>query len=262
MSPAERLAGVFAADRTAVMPFLVCGYPDPETFVELAVAAAQNGADVLEVGIPFSDPIMDGPVIAAATHEVLSRGTSVDQALGLLKEAIAESGLPTVAMTYYNLPFRRGLERFADELIDAGAVGAILPDLSVEDADPWLEQTRERDLASIFIAAQTSPDERLASIAKVTTGFIYAATLLGVTGVRETLSGGVGDLIARIRATTDTPVAAGIGVSTPQQAAEAAELADGVIVGSAITRLISDSDRPVEAVGRFVSELRAAVDRS
>jgi tryptophan synthase alpha chain len=260
MTPASRLTGVFAADRTAVMPFLICGYPDADTFVALAEAAANNGADILEIGIPFSDPIMDGPVIAAATHQVLVDGMTVDRAMGLLARATEASGLPTVAMTYYNLPFRRGLERFADELVEAGAVGAILPDLSVEDADPWLEQARSHDLASIFIAAQTSPDERITSIAKVATGFIYAATLLGVTGVREALSGGVDDLISRIRSRTDIPIAAGIGVSTPEQAAEAAKIADGVIVGSAITRLISEASDPVAAVGDFVGQLRAAVD--
>lgn len=261
MTPRERLAATFAArERALLMPFLVCGYPDGDTFVELARVAAANGAEVLEIGIPFSDPIMDGPVIAAATHEVLVGGQTVDDALALLARASQAAGVPTIAMTYYNLPFRRGLERFADDLVAAGACGVIIPDLSVEDADPWLAVAESRGLATIFIAAQTSPAERLAALAGVSTGFVYAATLLGVTGVRDTLATGVDALISRIRAVSNVPVAAGIGVSTPAQAAQAAEHADGVIVGSALTSIIATASDPISAAGAFVAELRAAID--
>lgn len=262
MTPKSRLASAFERRDTALMPFLVCGYPDIDTFVDLAIVCAQEGADVLEIGIPFSDPIMDGPVIAAAAHEVLTGGQTLDEAMGALARASRASELPTIAMTYYNLPFHRGLERFADEMFEAGAVGAILPDLSVEDADPWLEVSAARELATIFIAAQTSPDERLAALSKVSTGFVYAATLLGVTGVRESLSSDIDDLIGRIKRHATVPVAAGIGVSTPAQAAEAARSADGVIVGSAITRCIATSPDPIREVGELVAAMRRAIDEA
>jgi tryptophan synthase alpha chain len=261
MSPLGRLEERFASrdGRALLMPFLVCGYPDPDRFVDLCVAAEANGADVLEIGLPFSDPIMDGPVIADATHEVLATGFRVDDALGLLTKVRAACTLPFVAMTYTNLAFQRGFDRFAQQLTDAGTSGVILPDLSVEDSAEHVAACRSRDLATIFIAAQTSPPERIAALAAASTGFVYAASLLGVTGVREQLNVTAKDLVASIRVATDLPVAVGIGVSTPEHAAEVATYADGVIVGSAIVRAIRDSDDPVAAVGARIASLRAAL---
>ena len=261
MTPLERLERPFAqrGSRALLMPFLVAGYPDPDRFVELCVAAEASGADVLEIGLPFSDPIMDGPVIADATHEVLATGFRVDDALALLARVRERCALPFVAMTYTNLAFQRGFARFAEQLVGAGAAGIILPDLSVEDADEHLEACRAHALATIFIASQTSPPARIASLAAVSTGFVYAASLLGVTGVRDQLNVNAKDLVAAIRSATDLPVAVGIGVSTPEHAAEVATYADGVIVGSAIVRAIRESDDPIASVGARIAALRAAL---
>lgn len=261
-TPIERLHAPFAAakgSRALLMPFLVAGYPDPDTFVELCVAAQQHGADVLEIGLPFSDPVMDGPVIAHATHEVLQRGFRVDDALGLLRRVRERAQLPFVAMTYTNLAFQRGYERFAGQLVEAGATGVILPDLSVEDAAPHLEACAAQQLATIFIASQTSPPPRIAALAGASSGFVYAASLLGVTGVRDALNASAKDLVAAIRSATTLPVAVGIGVSTPEQAAEVATYADGVIVGSALVRAIGEAGDPVAAIAERVGALRAAL---
>jgi len=263
--PKERLRAAFehgrAQDRAILMPYLVCGYPDPQTFVACARAAAEAGADVLEIGIPFSDPIMDGPVIAAASQQVLERGSHVADALELIARTSEATNLPLVAMTYYNIPFRAGLDRFASRLADAGAVGAILPDLSVEDAGEWRRACAGAGIAPVFIAAQTSPPDRLRRIGRASEGFVYAASLLGVTGVREAMNDRARALVERIRVETDLPVAVGIGVSTPEHAREVAAFADGVIVGSALVKLIADEDDPSGAVGKFVGEVRAAAAR-
>ncbi|MFA5889591.1 MAG: tryptophan synthase subunit alpha [Actinomycetota bacterium] len=262
---AERLDAAFARGRAEgralLMPFLVCAYPDPDAFVRMAVAAAEAGADVLEIGIPFSDPIMDGPVIQSATTAVLERGLRMSEALDLIARASAESGIPLVAMTYYNLVFHQGLERAAQAFATAGAAGAIIPDLSVEDAGPWRAACDAAGIATVFIAAQTSPPERLRSIGEASRGFVYAASLLGVTGVRQTLSDRARVLVESIRAQTDLPVAVGIGVSTAEHARAVAGYADGVIVGSAIVARAAAATDPAAAVGELVRELRAAVTR-
>lgn len=265
VAPKQRLADAFAAGkdegRALLMPFLVCGYPDGDTFVRCAEAAAEAGADALEIGIPFSDPIMDGPVIQAASSQVLARGQRTAEALDLIARAARATGRPLLAMTYYNLIFRYGLERFATALAAAGATGAIIPDLSVEDSEPWRKACAASGIAPVFIAAQTSPPERLRALGEAGQGFVYAASLLGVTGVRETLSEQARRLVERIRAETDLPVAVGIGVSTPEHARAVAQYADGVIVGSALIRRISEAADPVEAVRTLVATLRSAAVR-
>jgi tryptophan synthase alpha chain len=261
---ADRLADAFARGRSQpdgtaralLMPYFVCGYPDGDTFVALTEEAAAAGADLLEIGIPFSDPIMDGPVIQQATTSVLQRGQTVEEALKLIERAARASGLPLVAMTYYNLPFHRGLDAFARALADAGAAGAILPDLSVEDSAPWRASCSAAGIDPVFIAAQTSPDERLRAIGEAGRGFIYAASLLGVTGVREGLSEHARELVERIRACSTLPVAVGIGVSTPEHARAVASFADGVIVGSAVVKRIAEAADPVAEVGAFLRSLR------
>lgn len=260
-----RIADAFARGRAEaralLMPFLVAGYPDPDTFVRIARACADAGADVLEIGIPFSDPIMDGPVIAAASSSVLERGQRVSDSLALLERAAEATGIPCVAMTYYNLWFHRGLTDAARALREAGACGAIVPDLSVEDSADWRAACAAEGIATIFIAAQTSPPDRLRALAGATQGFVYAASLLGVTGVRESLNLRAHGLVDGLRAVTDLPIAVGIGVSTPDQAREAAAYSDGVIVGSALVKRIGEAGDPVDAAARFVAELRAAVTR-
>ena len=260
VTPAQRLDDAFAHRENAlVMPFLVAGYPDGDTFVDIAKAAADNGAGIFEIGIPFSDPIMDGPVIQEATNAVLAKGLHTSHALELIGRAVKATGRPLVAMTYYNLIFRYGLDEFARALADAGATGAIVPDLSVEDSGPWREACARAGIAPVFIAAQTSTPERLGAIGKASRGFVYAASLLGVTGIRESMDERARTLVASIRAQTDLPIAVGIGVSTPEHARAIASYADGVIVGTAVVKTIADSSSPARDVGTFVSELARAV---
>jgi tryptophan synthase alpha chain len=204
---------------------------------------------------------MDGPVIQAATVEVLERGQTVSEALGIVERIASATGKPVVVMTYYNLIFHRGIEPFARALASAGAAGAIVPDLSVEDSEPWSAAAAGAGIDTVFLAAQTSPDDRLEKITRVSRGFVYAASLLGVTGVRESLSDAARGLVDRIKKHTQTPVAVGIGVSTPEHARAVASFADGVIVGSAIVKRIAESDSPAKEVGIFVGQLREACAR-
>ena len=263
VTPSSRLDDEFARGkeegRALVMPFLVCGHPSGDAFVEIAGAVAEAGAGVLEIGIPFSDPIMDGPVIQEATTAVLARGQHTGQALALIARAAEATGKPLVAMTYYNLIFRYGLDEFARALADAGATGAIIPDLSVEDSGLWREACARAGIAPVFIAAQTSTPERLRAIASAAQGFVYAASLLGVTGVRESMDDRARALVSAIKKETDLPVAVGIGVSTAEHARAVASYADGVIVGSAVVKRITEADEPAKEVAAFVGELARAV---
>ncbi|MGH2830712.1 MAG: tryptophan synthase subunit alpha, partial [Actinomycetota bacterium] len=218
-TPRRALSDAFEAgkreQRALLMPFLVCGYPTPDTFIACVEAAASAGADVLEIGVPFSDPIMDGPVIAAASASVLQRGQTVDDAMGLLARAHAAFRGPVVAMTYYNLILRRPPVRFAGECAGAGVTGVIVPDLTVEESLQWSVACEQAGVASVLMAAVTSSPERLNRIAQSSDGFIYAASMLGVTGVRDQMSARARELVAALRAVTTKPVAVGIGVSTP-----------------------------------------------
>lgn len=260
------LERAFAAGRSEgralLMPFLVCGYPDDETFVAVAHAAGAAGADVLEIGIPFSDPIMDGPVIQEAAFSVLARSPRTEEMIDLAGRAAAAAGVPAVAMTYYNLAFRMGLDGFASSLADAGLSGAILPDLSVEEAGEWRKACASAGIAPIFIAAVTSTDDRLKAIGDASEGFVYAASRLGVTGVRSELSGRARELVSRIRAVSELPVAVGIGVSTATHAAEVASYGDGVIVGSALVKRIGEARSAAKQAGEFVAELRRGVAKA
>jgi len=260
VTPAARLDDAFARRKDAlVMPFLVCGYPSGDDFVGIAAAAAEAGAGVLEIGIPFSDPIMDGPVIQEATNAVLARGQHTNEALALIARAAEATGRPLVAMTYYNLIFRYGLDGFARALADAGATGAIVPDLSVEDSAAWRDACARAGIAPVFMAAQTSTPERLRAIASAAKGFVYAASLLGVTGVRESMDERARALVTAIKAETDLPVAVGIGVSTPEHARAVASYADGVIVGSAVVKRIGEAKDPAKSIAAFVTELKNAI---
>jgi tryptophan synthase alpha chain len=260
---ARSLDAAFAAGRSAgralLMPFLVAGFPSGEEFVAAAEAAGPAGADVIEVGIPFSDPIMDGPVIAGAATRVLAGGQTLDDALSLVARAATAFGRPVVVMTYYNLLLHRGLSEVAGRLAGAGVAGVIVPDLSVEESSAWCLACEHAGLAPVFLAAPTSTEERLHAIAGASEGFIYAASTLGVTGVREQLSVRARDLVSRLRAVTETPVAVGIGVSTPDHAREVGSYADGVIVGSALVRAMDGAADPARAAGDLITALRSAI---
>lgn len=257
----ERVVG--EEGRPALIIYLPAGYPDLERSEACLHAAAEAGADVLEVGFPFSDPVMDGATIQAANQAALDRGYRVDDDLALCRRLTATVDAPALVMTYYTILFARGLEQFAADAAAAGLAGAILPDLPADEAGDWLAAARRAGLSTVFLAAPVSTDERLAAITAASSGFVYATSLLGVTGVRDTVAD-ARDLVARIRRHTDAPVAVGIGVSTSEQAAEVGAYADGVIVGSAIVRAAGAGD-PAGApqrVAELVAALRAGVDRA
>jgi len=226
-----------ADGRAALVIYLPAGFPDLERSRACLEAAAEAGADLLEVGFPYSDPLMDGPTIQAANQIALDRGYTPADDFAVCAELTAMVDVPALVMTYYNLAWHYGgvdrLAAFADATREAGLAGAILPDLPAEEGGPWLEQAARASLDTVFLAAPTSTDDRLDAVAAASTGFVYATSTLGVTGERASLSERAGPLVQRLRARTDKPVCVGIGVTTAGHAAEVAGFADGVIVGSA-----------------------------
>jgi tryptophan synthase alpha chain len=238
----------------ALVPYVTGGLGDWELIV---AAIADAGADAIEVGIPFSDPVMDGPVLQEASQRALDAGATPVSIVARL--AAVEMAVPMAVMTYYNLVYRFGLDRFAAELAAAGVSGAILPDLPLDEAGPWLTAAERAGVEPVLLAAPTSPDDRLTAICDRSQGFVYGVGLLGVTGEREALAATAKEVATRLKATTDTPVLVGVGVSTPEQAVQICEAADGVVVGSAIVRRIIEGAEPAE-VAELVAEFRAALD--
>jgi len=226
-------------------------------WLDVVRAAAAAGADAIEIGIPFSDPVMDGPVIQEASARALAAGATP---AGLVAElGRADVGVPLVVMTYYNLIFRAGHRRFARTLAEAGVAGAILPDLPLEELDDWARAADDAGVDTILLAAPTTPDDRLAALCARSRGWVYGVGLMGVTGERQALATSAAVMGARLKAVTDLPVLIGVGISTPAQAVAAADSADGVIVGSALVRRLLDGAGPAGAAA-FVGELRAALD--
>jgi tryptophan synthase alpha chain len=242
-----------AAGRKLLVPYVTGGLTG---WREAIGAAAAAGADALEVGIPFSDPVMDGPVIQEASQQALEAGATPG---GILEELAAlDVGIPLAVMTYYNLVFRAGHDRFAGALRRAGVSGAIVPDLPLEEAGPWCEAADRAGVETVMLAAPTAPDERLPRVCARSRGFVYCVGLLGVTGERTSLATTAMDLARRLKAITDVPVLVGVGVSNAAQAREAVTVADGVIQGASVVRRLMDGGP--EAVGEYVTEVRAALD--
>lgn len=262
---AERIAAAFgrarAEGRAALIAYLTACYPDRATSVACVEAAVAAGADVIEVGLPFSDPILDGPIIQAANQHVLDAGTTVAEELAMVAD-LARLDVPVVVMTYVTVADTRGYARFAAECAAAGVAGVILPDLPVPEAGPWRDAARAAGLATVFLASSVSSDDRLDAIAAGSQGWVYAVGLLGVTGVSGVDDGPTRALVARLRQRTAGPVAVGIGVRDAASAARVATYADGVIVGSAIVRTVGDGppQGAPERVHRLVAELRAGID--
>jgi tryptophan synthase alpha chain len=248
-----------ADNRAALVGYLPAGFPTVDGAIAAAQAMAQAGADIIEVGLPYSDPVMDGPVIAAAVYRALANGTRVADVLRTV-EAVAATGVPVLVMTYWNPVDRYGVRAFARDLAAAGGSGLITPDLPPEEAGLWLEASDSRDLDRVFLVAPSSTGQRLAMIAGACRGFVYAASLMGITGTRDAVSGDAGGLVERIREHTDLPVAVGLGVSNGAQAAQVAAFADGVIVGSAFVRRLGEEG--IAGVRELTTELSAGVRRT
>src|SRR3954451_22776794 len=247
MSTRTAFAGARAEGRAALVGYLPAGFPDVDGSIEALRTMVEAGCDVIEVGLPYSDPVMDGPTIQAAAQQALEAGTRTTDVLRVV-EAVAATGVPALVMTYWNPVVRYGIEKFATDLANAGGAGLITPDLVPDEADEWLAAADAHSLDKVFLVAPCSTDVRLRSTTEACRGFVYATAVMGVTGARESSSRLAGPLVARIRAVTDLPVCVGLGVSHGDQAAEVASYADGVIVGSAFVRCLLDHDVPTDAL--------------
>jgi tryptophan synthase alpha chain len=255
----SRLASLFeecrAESRSALIGYLPTGFPDVPTSISAMTAMVESGCDVIEVGIAYSDPGMDGPVIAAAADAALRGGVRVRDALAAV-EAISKAGGRAVVMTYWNPVLRWGVDAFARDLASAGGLGMITPDLIPDEASEWLEVSDAHDLDRIFLVAPSSTPERLATTVKASRGFVYAASTMGVTGARDAVSVAAPELVGRVKAVSDIPVGVGLGVRSRDQAAQIGAYADGVIVGSALVSALKDG---IPAVRSLTVELADGV---
>jgi tryptophan synthase alpha chain len=253
-----------ADGRAALVGYLPAGFPDVRGGIDALRAMVEAGCDVIEVGLPYSDPVMDGPTIQAAAQQALDGGVRTSDVLRTV-EAVAATGTPAVVMTYWNPVERYGVARFAADLAGAGGSGLITPDLTPDSGPDWIAAADEHDLDKIFLVAPSSTDDRIAMTTAACRGFVYATAVMGVTGARETTSDLAAPLVARTRRTTDLPIGVGLGVSNGDQAAEVASYADGVIVGSAFVRALLDhpDDRAagLRALAALTEDLAAGVRR-
>lgn len=255
----SRLAPVFDLcrqdARSALIGYLPTGYPDVPTSVKAMTALVESGCDIVEVGVPYSDPGMDGPTIAAASEAALRGGVRVRDTLGAV-EAISMAGGRAVVMTYWNPVLQYGVDAFARDLAAAGGLGLITPDLIPDEAEEWLAASERHSLDRIFLVAPSSTQQRLTATVEASRGFVYAASTMGVTGARDVVSHSAPELVGRVRAVSDIPVGVGLGVRSREQAAEIGCYADGVIVGSALVSALSDG---VPALRALTEQLAAGV---
>jgi tryptophan synthase alpha chain len=246
-------------NRAALIGYLPAGFPSKEECIMGIQAMVNGGVDAVEIGFPYSDPVMDGPVIQAAADLALSNGTGASDVFDIVEETV-KMGVPTVVMTYWNPIERYGVTQFAAELARRGGAGVITPDLTIEESASWQQASTTAGTDRIYVVAPSTTEKRLPLVTSQCSGFIYAASLMGVTGTRTSVSGNARQLVARIRETSSTPVAVGLGVSNKDQAHEVASYADGVIVGSAFIRQLQESSsiheglEKVEALARSLSE--------
>jgi tryptophan synthase alpha chain len=259
------IAGAFERasreDRAALIGYLPAGFPSVPGAIAAATAMAQAGADIVEIGLPYSDPLMDGAVIQEATTQALLGGTKIADVLRTV-QAVAATGVPVLVMTYWNPVDHYGVDTFARDLAGAGGSGLITPDLTPEEARPWLEAAAGRGLDPVFLVAPSSSAERIKLITSACGGFVYAASLMGTTGTRDTVGSQAAGLVRRVRDATSLPVAVGLGVRDRAQAAQVASFADGVIVGSAFVRRLldaPDAEAGVTAVRSLAANLAAGV---
>ncbi|MER6973616.1 tryptophan synthase subunit alpha [Nocardioides sp. NPDC000445] len=262
MSTSVAFAKAKAEDRAALVGYLPAGFPTVEGSIEALTTMVEAGCDIIEIGLPYSDPVMDGPTIQDAVQQALDGGVRVDDVFRVV-EAVAATGVPTLVMTSWNPIERRGVDRFAQQLQDAGGAGLITPDITPDFAPEWVEAADARDLDKVFLVAPSSTDERIAMTTAQCRGFVYATAVMGVTGARAKTSDLAAPLVARTKKTTDLPVGVGLGVSNGAQAADMAAYADGVIVGSAFVRTLldnrSDEQAALKALASLTEDLAAGV---
>ncbi len=249
----EAIEAARSAGRTALIGYLPAGYPTVEDSIEAAVALGNNGADVIEIGIPYSDPVMDGPVIQAATSQVLADGFRIDSVFEIIRAVTARTDAAVVVMTYWNIVDRMGVETFARRLAEAGGAGIVTPDLVPEEAQEWFEASDRYGLDRIFLTAPSSTDERVALITECSRGFVYGVSVMGVTGARSEVSTAAENVVARAHAAGAPRVAVGLGISKPEHIREIGSYADGAIVGTALVQALRDGGPA--AVGRLTAEL-------
>lgn len=262
---ADTLARAKQENRAALITYMTAGFPTVDEGIAATKAMLSSGADIVEVGLPHSDPVIDGPVIQAAANIALRGGVRIADVTRTVREAYQATGKPILVMSYWNPIARYGVERFSSELAEAGGAGCILPDLPVQESALWRDSAASHGLATVFVAAPSTTDERLRKLTAAGSGFVYAASLLGVTGVREAVSTAASSLVGRIRATTELPVCVGVGISSAAQAAEVAGFADGVIVASALVKAIldaADAAAGAAAVAELIAELSRATRRT
>ncbi|MCK5550656.1 MAG: tryptophan synthase subunit alpha [Hyphomicrobiaceae bacterium] len=249
--------------RAALMPYLTMGYPHRQSALALVPALVEAGADLIELGVPFSDPLADGATIQAASQQALANGMTLsfclEQAATLRARGVT---VPFVLMGYYNPIFQMGSSHFAQRAATAGIDGVIVPDLPPEESDSLQSALHSQGIDLIFLLAPTSDDERVRFVAERTSGLLYLVSLTGVTGARDRLSPDLESFVARVRAATDLPLAVGFGISRPDQAARVARIADGVIMGSALIRAIGAGEDPAAAASEFIARLRAGMDEN
>jgi tryptophan synthase alpha chain len=265
VSIGERFAHLKAHQQKALIPFLTAGDPDLATTEAALLALDQAGADLIELGIPYSDPLADGPVIQAASTRALQRGTTLKEVLALVERVTPKLKAPLILFSYYNPVLSLGIESFLDSIAQAGAKGLVVPDLPLEESDPLVHAAQARGIDVIQLVAPTSPIERMEKIVKQARGFVYLVSVTGVTGVRTEVSSQLQPLIQHLQGLTDLPVCVGFGISSPEQARQVVDLgADGVIVGSAFVRKLAEA-KPKERVyetTQFCTALRKAINSS
>jgi len=245
--------------KPGIVAYLTAGDPDLATTREIALAAIDNGADVIELGVPFSDPLADGPVIQRASERAVARGVRLSDVLGLAKELrVARPGAGLVLFSYLNPVVRMGMKTFCARAAEAGVDGVLLTDMIVEEAGDYLESMKENGLAPVFLAAPTSPDARLKAIAEASQGFVYAISRVGITGTQQKVASDASELVSRLRRFTALPIAVGFGISNREHVEAVGKFADAAVIGSALVALIetTPTGEAAKAVGRFVGGLR------
>lgn len=255
----NRLTKRFQSPDKPLVCFLTAGDPDLETTSKIVPAIHKAGADIVELGIPFSDPMADGPAIQAASFRAINSGTTTDGVLSCVKAIRKTCEIPIVLMTYFNPIRHYGLDKFAQDAVESGADGVIITDLPADEANEWIECADRYGIGTVFLVAPTSTDERIRLAADNTTGFVYCVSRTGVTGAQSSLPEELTGLVARIKSLTDKPVAVGFGISTAEQVKQVSEIADGVVVGSALVNAIATAENSEDAVSaavEFVKELK------